>query len=169
MASSAPQNSSAIHCRPLRADEADEACALARAVFDRYVAPEQDEKGCRMFHRFAQPAALLRRHQTRYATWVAVAGPRVVGVLHVHARNHISLLFTAPDHQGRGIARQLLDTAAAAGGLVAPVTVNASPNAVSFYAKVGFAPNGPELLKNGVRHQPMRMPEWPAPAPTPRP
>lgn len=158
-----------IHCRPLRADEADEACALARAVFDLHVAPEQDEKGCRMFHRFAQPAALLRRHQTRYATWVAVEGPRVVGVLHVHARNHLSLLFTAPEYQGRGIARQLLDTAAAAGGLVAPVTVNASPNAVSFYAKVGFAPDGPELLKNGVRHQPMRLAERPAPAPTRRP
>ncbi len=153
--------SPSILCRPLRPDEADEACALARAVFDQFVAPEQHDKGRRMFHAFAQPAALLRRHRTRYTTWVAVEGPRVVGVLHLHARNHISLLFTAPDCQGRGIATRLLRTAAEAGGFVAPATVNSSPNAVGFYARLGFAPDGPELLKNGVRHQPMRLPALP--------
>jgi predicted GNAT family N-acyltransferase len=39
--------------------------------------------------------------------------------------------------------------------------VNASPNAVGFYAKVGFAHDGPVLLRNGVRHQPMRLPTRP--------
>ncbi len=146
-----------ISIQSLRPDEADEACALARAVFDRFIAPAQPEAGRQLFHRFAQPAALLRRHSTRYASWVAVAGPRVIGLLHIHARNHLSLLFVAPEFQGRGIARQLLCTAAARGGLVAPVTVNASPNAVSFYSRLGFAPEGPALLKNGVHHQPMRL------------
>ena len=156
-----------ISIHPLRPDEADEACALARAVFERSIAPAQPEAGRQMFHRFAQPAALLRRHSTRYASWVAVAGPQVIGLLHIHACNHLSLLFVAPEFQGRGIARQLLRTAAARGGLVAPVTVNASPNAVSFYARLGFVPEGPALLKNGVPHQPMRLatppPDWGSP------
>ena len=151
-----------IICRPLRRDEADEACALARDVFDRFIAPDQPKEGRAMFHRFAQPAALLRRHRTRYTSWAAVDGPRIVGVLHIHARNHLSLLFVASDCQGRGIARQMLRTAAAAGDLVAPITVNAGPNAVSFYATLGFVPEGPELLKNGVRHQPMRLAALPA-------
>ena len=115
-----------------------------------------------MFHRFAQPAALLHRHSTRYASWLAIDGPRVIGLLHIHARNHLSLLFVATEYQGQSVARQLLRTAATAGGLIAPITVNASPNAVSFYAKLGFAPEGPALLKNGVRHQPMRLPALPA-------
>ncbi len=115
-----------------------------------------------MFHHFAQPAALLRRHRTRYTTWVAVEGPRVVGLLHIHAGNHISLLFTTPECQGRGIATRLLRTAVEAGGFVAPATVNSSPNAVGYYARIGFAPEGPELLKNGVRHQPMRLAALPA-------
>jgi GNAT superfamily N-acetyltransferase len=149
-----PQSS--ILVRPLRPDEADEACALARAVFDQFIAAGQEEKGRRMFHRFAQPAALLQRHATRYTSWVAVDGPRVVGLLHIHARNHVSLLFVAPEYQGRGCAGQLLRTASASGELVAPVTVNASPNAVDFYTKAGFAPDGPQLLRNGVRFQPMR-------------
>jgi predicted GNAT family N-acyltransferase len=72
------------------------------------------------------------------------------------------LLFVAPDRQGRGIARQLLRTAAVADDLVAPITVNASLNAVSFYAALGFIPEGPELLKNDVRHQPMCLAALPA-------
>lgn len=151
-----------ILCRPLRRDEADEACTLARDVFDRFIAPDQPEEGRAMFHRFAQPTALLRRHRTRYTSWAAVDGPRLVGLLHIHAHNHLSLLFVASDCQGRGIARQLLRTAGTAGDLVAPITVNASPNAVSFYATLGFVPEGPELLKNGARHQPMRLAALPA-------
>ncbi len=156
-----PNQPSPILCRPLRPDEADEACALARGVFDRFIAPEQDERGIRMFHRFARPGALLHRHATRYTSWVAVAGPRVVGLLHLHARNHISLLFVAPEYQGHGCAACLLRTAANAHDFVAPATVNASPNAVGFYARLGFTPEGPLLLKNGVRHQPMRLASLP--------
>ncbi len=109
-----------------------------------------------MFHAFAQPAALLRRHRTRYVTWVAVTGPRIVGVLHVHAANHLSLLFVDPELHGRGCARTLLRAAAAAGALVPPLTVNASPGSVSFYAKLGFSATGPALFQDGVHHQPMR-------------
>ena len=156
MSSSFNHPPSSIRCRPLRPDEADEACALARAVFDQFIAPGQEEKGRRMFHRFSQPAALLQRHSTRYTSWVAVDGPRVIGLLHIHARNHVSLLFVAPEYQGHGCAGQLLHTAAASKELVAPVTVNSSPNAVGFYAKLGFAPDGPPLLRTGVRFQPMR-------------
>lgn len=117
-----------------------------------------------MFHAFAQPAALLARHKTRYATWIAAEGPRLVGVLHIHARNHLSLLFVAPEWQGRGVARRLLRRACDEGALLAPLTVNSDPHAVRFYARLGFAAEGPELLKNGVRHQPMRLatlpPDW---------
>lgn len=157
---------STVLCRPLRRDEADEACALARAVFDRLLAAAQPEEGRRMFHAFAQPGALLARHRTHYATWVAVDGPQIVGVLHVHARNHLSLLFVVPEFQGRGIARRLLRVAADAGGLVAPLTVNSDPSAVSFYAQLGFEAQGPELLKNGVRHQPMLLATLPTGWPT---
>ncbi len=146
-----------IQCRPLRADEVDEACALSRDVFDRLIAAEQPEEGRRLFHAFAQPAALLARHRRRYASWVAMAGPQLVGLLHIHARNHLSLLFVAPEWQRRGIARRLLRRARVEGGLVPPLTVNADPRAVPFYTGLGFTAAGPELLKNGVRHQPMRL------------
>ena len=148
----------AIQIRPLHLDEVDEACALARDVFDRFVAPGQIEKGIRMFHRFVQPAALLHRHTTRYTSWIAVDGPRVVGLLHLHACNHISLFFVAPEYQGRGYAAKLFHDVIDRRGLVLPATVNSSPNAVGFYAKLGFAPTGPEKIADGVRFQPMRLP-----------
>ena len=49
--------------------------------------PDQPEEGRTMFHQFAQPVALLRRHRTRYTSWAAVDGPRIVGVLHYQAAN----------------------------------------------------------------------------------
>ncbi|HLP09504.1 MAG TPA: GNAT family N-acetyltransferase [Opitutaceae bacterium] len=159
-----PSDTSTIQFRALRLDEVDEACALAREVFDRLIAAAQPEQGRRMFHAFAQPVAMTARHKARYATWVAAEGPQLVGVLHIHARNHLSLLFVAPEWQGRGIARRLLRQACDDGGLLAPLTVNSDPHAVSFYSRLGFAAEGLELLKNGVRHQPMRLrtlpPDW---------
>lgn len=146
-----------LEYRPLRRDEADEACALCRRVFDHAVAPGQSAEGNAMFHGFARPKELLARHRTRYTTWVAVDGPRLVGVLHVHATNHISLLFVEPEYQGFGCATALLGAAAAAGDFVAPATVNSSPNSVSYYARLGFVPDGPEAVRHGVRHRPMRL------------
>ena len=150
--------SAPIQIRPLRPDEADEACALARSVFDHCLAPIHGDQGRDLFHRFAQPAALLRRHARRYTSWVAVAGPEPVGLLHIHACNHISMLFVSPDKHGRGCGAGLIRAASEAGALRPPLTVNSSPNAVGFYAKLAFVPAGPEHAANGVRIQPMRRP-----------
>ncbi len=149
--------SSRLEFRPLRADEADEACALAREVFDRFIAPTQEARGIRMFHGFAQPGKLLPRHTTRYTSWVAAAGPELVAMLHIPACNHISMLFVAPGQQGRGCGAELVRIATQASALRPPLTVNASPNAVGFYAKLGFASTGPEQTINGVRFQSMRQ------------
>jgi GNAT superfamily N-acetyltransferase len=148
---------SPIQFRPIRADEVDEACKLAREVFDRFIAPTQDENCRRLFHRYAQPDQLLHRHNTRYTTWVAAAGSQVIGILHIHACNHISMLYIAPELQGHRCGSELLQTASAAGALRAPITVNSSPTADRFYARLGFAPTGPERTVNGVRFQPMRL------------
>lgn len=149
---------SPIQFRPIRADEVDEACQLARDVFDRFIAPKQDENCALLFHRYAQPRQLLHRHKTRYTTWVAVAGSQLVGVLHIHARNHIAMLYIASELQGHRCGTELIETAIAAGALRAPITVNSSPNAIRFYAKLGFSLDGPLKLANGVRFQPLRHP-----------
>jgi len=157
-----------IEIRPLRDDEADEACALAAAVFDECVAPLYGDEGRRGFLTFAQPAALLRRRTDGYVTWVAAEGPRLVGMLHVRDSSHLSMLFVERARQGAGIARQLFETALARFVLVGPLTVNSSPNAVGFYARVGFRATGPEQIKNGIRFVPMRR-DFPDATPAARP
>jgi GNAT superfamily N-acetyltransferase len=79
-------------------------------------------------------------------------------MLHIHACTHISMLFVAPEHQGRGCGARLIRAATEAGALRPPLTVNASPNAVGFYTNLGFVPAGPEQASDGVRIQPMRHP-----------
>jgi len=147
-------------------DEADEACALAVAVFDECVAPLYGDEGRRGFLIFAQPAALLRRRGEGYVTWVAASGPQIVGMLHVRDSCHVSMLFVECGRQGAGIARALFETALARFVLVGPLTVNSSPNAVGFYERVGFCATAPEQIKNGIRFVPMRR-EYPCAVPTP--
>ena len=143
--------------RPLRADEADEACKLARDVFDRFIAPTQEEKCRQLFHRYAQPEQLIHRHTTRYTSWVAATGSQLIGLLHIHACNHIAMLFVIPELQNHHCGTELIQTAMKAGALRPPLTVNSSPNADRFYAKLGFLADGLPQTVKGVRFHPMRL------------
>jgi GNAT superfamily N-acetyltransferase len=77
-------------------------------------------------------------------------------MLHVRDSSHVSMLFVERRRQGAGIARALFETALTRFVLVGPLTVNSSPNAAGFYARVGFRATGPEEIKNGIRFVPMR-------------
>jgi GNAT superfamily N-acetyltransferase len=143
--------------RSLRDDEAEIGCALVRDVFERYLAAGQSPEARKLFYSFVQPAALLTRHRLNYTSWAAVSGQQLVGLLHIHARNHIALLFVSQESQRRGCARQLLRTTFQNGELRAPTTVNSGPEAVGFYSRNGFIADGPMISKYGVVHQPMRL------------
>ena len=72
---------------------------------------------------------------------VAEAGGALVGVVLVKEFWNLSSLFVAPSHQGRGLGRRLVLEAIAAcreGGREQAIYLNAAPNAVGFYAALGF-------------------------------
>ena len=58
--------------------------------------------------------------------------------------------------QRRGIGRGLLAAAfpALAHGMPPRVTVNAAPNSLAAYRRLGFRATGPEQVKNGIRSCP---------------
>jgi len=80
--------------------------------------------------------------------------------------DHLSLLFTAIEQQGRGIARALL--AAVTGHLwhadppVTSLTVNASAYAVPIYQRLGFHSTDPASESDGILATPMRLSLAPA-------
>ena len=72
-----------------------------------------------------------------------VAEGRIVGVVLVKKFWNLCSLFVEPSMQGQGIGRMLLESAIAAcrgRSDKSAVSLNASPNAVSFYRHIGFTP-----------------------------
>lgn len=85
-------------------------------------------------------------------TWVAVSDGTVVGFTELEADGHLDMMYVHPQHSGRGIATQLLQTAkhhAVDRGitrLYAEVSITARP----FFTSQGFTVVEPErVLRNG--------------------
>lgn len=71
----------------------------------------------------------------------ATAGGQIVGVVLVKDFWNLCSLFVAPEWQGRGVGRALLEAAGQACAGRSPKSalfLNAAPNAVGFYERLGF-------------------------------
>jgi GNAT superfamily N-acetyltransferase len=151
-----------ITIRHLQPDEVEEAHALVETVFDAAVAPHYTAEGVREFKAFIAPGNLANQLIDHRFILVAERDAEFVGLIAMRDYDHISLLFVDLDVQRQGIARALLDRALAICRRERPdlgrVTVNASPNAVTAYRRMGFARTQDEQLANGIRFVPMARP-----------
>lgn len=68
----------------------------------------------------------------------------------------VGRVVTAPSARGRGLAAALVRRAVAGAG-DRDVVLDAQSHLVAWYAGLGFAPDGPEFLEDGIPHRPMRL------------
>lgn len=68
----------------------------------------------------------------------------------------IGRVVTAPAVRGRGLAARLVRHALTL--IVRPALLDAQSHLVGWYAALGFEPDGPEFLEDGIPHTPMRHP-----------
>lgn len=143
--------------RQIDPSETAAVAALAREVFDQFVAPHYQPDGVLEFQRYASADALSQRHESDHVTLIAEHSGELVGMLHFRKPSHVAMLFVRCSFQHKGIGRGLL---AAAGTVVGDAdcefTVNSSPNAVSAYKHLGFQAIGAEQCVRGIRFIPMR-------------
>ncbi|MBM3187116.1 MAG: GNAT family N-acetyltransferase [Chloroflexi bacterium] len=135
-------------------------CGLVARVFRDAVAPLFTDEGVHEFLRYASAAALRQRvAEGTSRVWLALDGREMLGMIEWRAHGHISLLFVDREHQRQGIGRALLRRALAdalrADRSLETLTVNASPNAVPAYERLGFTATEPERMANGIRFVPM--------------
>jgi len=142
--------------RDMLPQESDVVAELVRQVFDTHVAPGYDEQGTREFHDYCRAEAIERRTGSG-ESWVLLAHDEgvLVGAIEVRDGDHVSLLFVSSKYQRRGIARHLYASALNRMVVTRPglgeVTVNASPNAVLAYGRLGFRVVQHEQVVNGIR------------------
>jgi len=145
--------------RPIESGEVQAVHQLVTRVFEVEIAPLFCEEGVSTFLDFIAPENLKYLLSESMDILVADIGMEVAGMTAVRDRCHISLLFVAFEFQSRGAARMLLQSAINLCRDKNPdidcITVNASPNSVSFYSHVGFVAVNHELERNGIRYTPM--------------
>ena len=97
---------------------------------------------------------------------MAASGRTIIGVIVIRADSHIALLFVDKPYQRKGIARELvirgIDACRRRTPNLKKITVNASPNAVAAYERIGFQCLDEEKTINGIRFVPMEFSVMPA-------
>lgn len=142
---------------------------LIEAGFAASIAPGCDAASRVAFRMYAHERAIAARLAEGSLGLVAEAAGEVVGYAELQGadrrlagRDHLSLLFVAPDQQRRGVARRLLAAAVARLRLLPDppraLTVHAAAAAVPAYRRLGFHMAGGEALIDGIRAVPMRLP-----------
>ena len=149
-----------IEVRPAAAQEWDEAMQLVLRTFTEFDAPDYSEEGIANFHKFITDAELRRLFMTgEYQLYVALYEGKILGIISLREKKHISLLFVEGRYHRSGIGKLLISYARARAVKEKQecITVNASPYAVGFYLKQGFGRLGEEMTADGIRFTPMKM------------
>jgi ElaA protein len=91
--------------------------------------------------------------------WTRGPAGEVVAYLRIlegDGETRIGRIVTAPEHRGTGAGAALMRTVLA--GIEGPVVLGAQVQAQGFYARLGFAVDGPGYDEDGIPHVPMRRP-----------
>lgn len=150
----------AIEYGPLRAGEEGAVIEMVLSSFAAAIAPLYSSQGVAEFKKYASLKEMAFRSKRAHFVWVARQDRQPVGMIEIRDHRHISMFFVKSAYQQTGIGRQLLACALnrcmQKNPGIAAVTVNASPNAVPAYRRLGFIPNPPEKIINGIRYIPMQ-------------
>jgi ribosomal protein S18 acetylase RimI-like enzyme len=145
----------------MKPGEESEVFDLVFRTFSEFIAPHYSRAGVLEFLKYIRPGYLLERLQKDHFFLLATAQRKIIGIIEVRENSHISLLFVDRQFQQRGIARELLRRTLRICLKKKPdlskISVNASPNSVRIYQRLGFRPAGSEQVKRGIRYTPMTL------------
>ncbi|NLE46584.1 MAG: GNAT family N-acetyltransferase [Chloroflexi bacterium] len=154
----------ALYYRGMEPGDEQTVATLVSRIFLETVAPLYPQEGVAEFLRYgANPEAIrLRSQEDHFVLLAEVRGAelcQLVGVIEMRQCRHISLLFVDPPFQRRGIARELMRQCIKRCRMLQPctdeITVNASPNAVAAYERLGFRATSTQQQVNGISFVPM--------------
>lgn len=138
----------------------EETMAMAWRTFLKFEAKDYGIEGVDNFRNFISDPLLRRMFLLgTYHMYVAVHRSKIIGMVSLRDKNHISLLFVDEEYHKRGIGRKLIDTM----GTFAKeeygkeeITVNAAPYGLGFYKKIGFISTSPLLTNGGISYTSMK-------------
>ena len=136
----------------------DAAIGVAWSTFKQIAKEVSNEEGANRFRDGLTSTQLyIDFLQGEYPLFCAYKGEKVIGMLTLKDKHHISLLFVKKEYQRRGIGTRLLQACRAycrEQGIL-NLTVNAAPTGIPFYLANGFAISSGECFEGGMRFTPM--------------
>jgi predicted GNAT family N-acyltransferase len=145
----------------MKPGEESEVFDLVFRTFSEFIAPHYSRAGILEFLKYIRPGSLLGRLQKEHFVLLATAQRKMIGIIEVRGKSHISLLFVDKQFQKMGVAKELLRRTLRICLKEKPdlskITVNASPNSVEIYKHLGFHQEGPQQIKQGIRFTPMAL------------
>lgn len=137
----------------------DDAMQLAWDTFMKFEADEYGAEGEESFFQFIHDPILRRKFILgEYIVFVAKDEDKIIGIISMRNRVHVSLLFVDEAYHHKGIGGQLIHHAE---NFVQNeyaehyITVNAAPYAIGFYHQMGFVDVAPQLACDGITYTPM--------------
>lgn len=147
--------------RMARESDWEEAMELAWRTFLRYEAGDYKPEGIESFRDFISDQWLKKMFlKGEYTMILALDGERIIGLITLRNRCHISLLFVDGGYHRQGVGSSLvsaLETWLIKERDVHYMTVNAAPYALGFYHKIGFWDLTDQQEKEGILYTPMKM------------
>lgn len=138
----------------------EETMTMTWRTFMKFEAKDYGREGIENFKKFISDPVLRRMFLLgTYHMYVATCNEKIVGMITLRDKNHISLLFVDEAYHRRGIGRRLIDTIAAFSKEEYgknEITVNAAPYGTEFYHKVGFYNTSPMEANGGIIYTSMK-------------
>ncbi len=124
------------------------------------IAPLYEAEGRESFSHFAAPSRIAQRFDSGSLFLVALRKGQIRAMAELRPPAHLAMLFVDGDERGQGTGRALIkaikDEILSSSKTAGHLTVNASPNAVSFYRRQGFLGNDEQTI-DGIRFFPMTL------------
>lgn len=134
---------------------------LVKDVFMEFDAPDYSQEGVNEFiNQIIENKEFINKFKTGEQMMIgAFHNNKIIGVLAISTRNHISLVFVDKKYHRMGIATKLVNEIASRLKLknIDKIKLNSSPYAIQFYEKIGFIATDIEQIKNGIRYVPMEF------------
>ncbi len=138
----------------------EETMTMTWKTFMKFEAKDYGSEGIENFKKFISDPVLRRMFLLgTYHMYVATCNEKIVGMITLRDKNHISLLFVDEAYHRRGIGRRLIDTIGAFSKEEygkKEITVNAAPYGIEFYHKVGFYNTSPMETNGGIIYTSMK-------------
>ena len=150
-----------FNIRDIELNDIEEALELVKNVFMEFDAPDYSQEGVDEFiNQIIENKDFIKKIETREQIMIgAFHNNKIIGVLSISIRNHISLVFVDKKYHRIGIATKLFDEILSRSKLknIDKIKLNSSPYARAFYEKIGFVATDVEQIKNGIIYTPMEL------------